>query len=89
MSRDVSITLQNTQEGAAITEAILADNEGAVRRDFPAMIKIDRTSRLVIKASSVSDRLGRQWDPQEVHLSLISLSGSIDEDDDSLTLFWR
>jgi phenol hydroxylase P2 protein len=89
MSRDVSITLQNTQEGAAITEAILADNEGAIRRDFPAMIKIDCAGRLVIRASSVSERLGREWDPQEVHLSLISLSGSIDEDDDSLTLFWR
>ncbi|HBY43600.1 MAG TPA: monooxygenase, partial [Brevundimonas sp.] len=26
---------------------------------------------------------------QEIHLSVISLSGSVDEDDGSLIIFWR
>jgi phenol hydroxylase P2 protein len=89
MIRNVSITLQKSQDSAAIADAILADNPGAQRADFPAMIKIDGPGRLEIRAESVSDRLGRDWDPQEIHLSVISLSGSVDEDDDIFTVFWR
>lgn len=89
MNRPVSITLQNSQDGMAIAEAILADNPGAERKPFPAMIKIDAPGRLEIRRDSVSERLGRDWDPQEIHLSVISLSGSVDEDDDIFALFWR
>ena len=89
MSRPVSITLQNSQDGMAIAEAILADNPGAERKSFPAMTKIDSPGRLEIRRESVSERLGRDWDPQEIHMSVISLSGSVDEEDDIFTLFWR
>jgi len=89
MSRPVSITLQNSQDGIAIANAILADNPEAQRKSFPAMTKIDCPGRLSILADSVSERLGREWDPQEIHMSVISLSGSVDEDDGSFTLFWR
>ncbi|WOK35819.1 MmoB/DmpM family protein [Sphingomonas sp. C3-2] len=87
--QNVSITLQNTQDGFAIADAILADNPHAVRRDFPAMTKIDCPGRIDIRAESVSERIGRDWDPQEIHLTVISLSGSIDEEDDVFTIFWR
>ena len=53
------------------------------------MTKIDCPGRLVISSESVSELLGREWDPQEIHMSVISLSGSVDEDDGSITLFWR
>ncbi len=89
MSRNVSITLQNSQDGFAIAEAILADNPQAIRHDFPAMTKIDCPGRIEIRAESVSERIGRDWDPQEIHLNVISLSGSIDEDDDVFAIFWR
>lgn len=89
MSRPVSITLQNSQDGIAIADAIMADNPEALRKPFPAMTKIDCPGRLVINSESVSDLLGRQWDPQEIHMSVISLSGSVDEEDGSFTLFWR
>lgn len=89
MSRPVSISLQNSQDGFAIIEAIMADNPEAERKAFPAMTKIDCPGRLEIRADSVSERLGREWDPQEIHLSVISLSGTVDEDDGSFILFWR
>jgi phenol hydroxylase P2 protein len=89
MTRPVSITLQNSQDGMAIAEAILADNPGAERKAFPAMTKIDCPGRLEIRRDTVSERLGRDWDPQEIHMSVISLSGSVDEDDDFFALFWR
>lgn len=89
MSRPVSITLQNSQDGIAIADAIMADNPGATRKPFPAMTKIDCPGRLAIRAERVSELLGRDWDPQEIHMSVISLSGTVDEDDGSFTLFWR
>lgn len=89
MSRPVSITLQNSQDAIAIADAIMADNPHAERKQFPAMIKIDGPGRLEVQASSVSERLGREWDPQEIHMSVISLSGSVDEDDGTFIVYWR
>ncbi len=84
----VSITLQNTDDARPIIDAIADDNPGAVLTRYPAMVKIDCPGRLVINAESVSRHLGRDWDPQEIHLSVITLSGNIDEDDDRFALSW-
>ena len=89
MSRNVSITLQNNSDARPIIEAIRADNPKAEVSDFPAMVKIDCPGRLSISRQSVSDRIGRDWDVQELHLSLITLSGNIDEDDDQFVLAWN
>lgn len=88
MTRNVSITLQNTDDARAIIEAIKADNPDATASDFPAMVKIDCPQRLVVKADTVSEAIGRDWDPQEIHLSIITLSGNIDEDDDQFVIQW-
>lgn len=88
-TNSVSITLQDTEDARPIVEAISADNPDATVERFPAMVKIDCPGRLTINAASVSDRLGRDWDPQELQLSLISLSGNIDEDDDRFELTWN
>jgi len=49
-------------------------------------VQIDAPGRLVVRRESVSERLGRDWNLQELHLSLISLSGNIDESDDEFCL---
>jgi phenol hydroxylase P2 protein len=87
--RNVSITFQNTGDAQPIIEAIRADNPDATVQSMPSIVKIDCPGRLTIKASSVSDRIGREWDPQELHMSLISLSGNVDEDDDLFELSWK
>ena len=87
--RNVSITLQNTGDARPIIEAITSDNPQAVVSNMPAMVKIDCPGRLVIKADTVSARLGRDWDPQELHLNVISLSGNIDEEDEYFELSWK
>lgn len=85
----VSITLQNTDDARPIIEAIAADNPEATLTRFPAMVKIDCPGTLSIKAATVSEMLGRDWDPQELHLSMITLSGNIDEDDELFELSWN
>jgi len=84
----VFIALQTSETARAIVEAIVADNPDATVVDYPAMVKIDSPGRLVIRRASVEERVGRRWDLQEIHLSLISLSGSIEESDDEFILHW-
>lgn len=89
MSANVSITLQNTDEGRGIIAAIMADNPAATANRYPAMTKIDCPGRLVMNRETISTELGRDYDLQELNLTLVCLSGNVDEDDDSFTLAWR
>ena len=84
----VFIALQISESARAIVEAIVADNPEASVSESPAMVKIDAPGRLTLRRATVESLLGRRWDLQELHLSLISLSGSIEETDDEFTLHW-
>lgn len=86
---NVYIALQDNDDTRPIIDAIAEANPHAVVSQFPAMVKIDAPGRLTIRRELVSDRLGREWDLQEIHLNLISLCGNIDEDDEAFTLHWN
>ncbi|MCW2248957.1 phenol hydroxylase P2 protein [Azospirillum fermentarium] len=88
MSRVVSITLQNTDAARPIIDAITADNPGLVVNAMPGIVKIDREGSLIIRRESVESRIGRTWDPQELHLCIVSMAGNVDEDDDYFALAW-
>ncbi|EGD57829.1 phenol hydroxylase component [Novosphingobium nitrogenifigens DSM 19370] len=89
MTQNVSITLQNTDEGRGIIAAIMADNPDAVANRYPAMTKIDCPGRLVMNRETISTELGRDYDLQELNLTLVCLSGNVDEDDDRLLIAWN
>lgn len=84
----VFISLLTNDVSRGIVEAIVDDNPEATVAEYPAMVKIDAPGRLVIRRATVEEKLGRRWDVQELHLSLISLSGGIDETDEEFTLQW-
>lgn len=88
MARDVSLSLQNNDDARPIIRAIVADNPDAKVNDFPSMVKIDAPGALQVNKERVEEFLGREWDVQELHLSLISLAGEVDEDDDYFRVFW-
>ncbi|MES1942582.1 phenol 2-monooxygenase P2 protein [Salinisphaera sp. PC39] len=85
-NNNVFIALQNNEEARPIIEAIEQDNVEARVEYAPAMVKIDAPGRLVVRRESVEERIGRDWDPQELQINLISLSGNIDEDEDMFVL---
>lgn len=85
----VFIAFQNTDEVRGIVEAIMEDNPHAVIDQQPGMVKINAAARLVVKRSSVEEKLGRDFDLQEMHVHLVTLSGNIDEDDDEFVLAWK
>lgn len=89
MAQNVSITLQNTDEGRAITTAILGDNPEASVSSMPSLTKINCPGRLEIRRNSVEAQLGRDYDLQELQLSIISLAGNVDEDDERIIIAWK
>lgn len=89
MSSSVALLcLQATEDGRAIAQAIKEDNEGVVITNKPAMIQIERPGRIEVNASTVSEVLGRDWDPEELQLVLISLGGQVEEDDEQFVVYW-
>jgi phenol hydroxylase P2 protein len=44
---------------------------------------------VVSRADTVSEKLGQDWDIQELQLNMITLGGNVEEDDDSFTLKWN
>lgn len=84
----VFLILQDNEEARPIVEAIEKDNEAASIDYQPGMVRIEAEGKLTVNRDTVSELLGRDWDVQELHLNLVSLSGSVDEDDDYFTLAW-
>ena len=85
----VFIAFQTNEDTRPIIEAILADNPHAVLDQQPAMVKIDAEGSLVVRRSTIEELIGRDFDLQELHINLISLTGHVDETDDELTLSWN
>lgn len=85
----VFIAFQANEETRPIIEAIEIDNPQAVVHREPAMVKIDAPGRLVVRRETVEEQLGRPFDLQEMQINLITLSGNLDEDDDTFTLIWH
>lgn len=83
------IAFQKNDDSRCIVEAILEDNPGAMVDDQPSMVKIDVPNRLVIKRETVTEKMGREFDLQELQLHLITISGNLDETDDEFTLTWN
>ncbi len=86
---NVFIAFQKNEETRAIVDAIVADNPQAIVNLQPAMVKIDAPNHLVIRKSSIEQEIGREFDLQEMHIHLITLSGNIDETDDEFSLTWN
>ena len=85
---NVFIALQRNEETRPIIDAILADNPGAQLDEQPAMVKINVPGRLVVRRTTIEQEIGRDFDLQELHVNLITLTGHIDESDDEFVLSW-
>jgi phenol/toluene 2-monooxygenase (NADH) P2/A2 len=86
---NVFIAFQRNEETRGIVEAILADNPNAVITEQPAMVKIDVPEHMTIKRTTIEEKIGREFDLQEMQIYLITLSGNIDESDDEFNLAWK
>ena len=78
----VFMIFQNTADAQPFIAAFAQDNPAAPLDYQPGMVRIEALGELGITQEVVSELAGRAVDLQELHLTLISLSGNIDEDDD-------
>lgn len=85
----VFIAFQANEDTRPIVEAIMADNDMAVLEEQPAMVKVAAPDSLTINRETVEEHMGREFDLQELHINLVTLSGHVDEDDDHFTLSWN
>lgn len=86
---NVFIAFQANEESRPVIEAILADNPSAVAVESPGMVKIDAPGQLTIRRQTIEDLTGARFDLQQLHVTLITISGHVDEDDDQFTLSWK
>jgi len=84
----VFLALQLSDDSRSIIDAVMADNPHATLEEQPAMVKINAEDSLTVKRESVEALMGRPFNMQELQLSLITLSGHVDETDDEFTLSW-
>jgi phenol/toluene 2-monooxygenase (NADH) P2/A2 len=89
MAQIASITLYHNDEARPVAEAILADNPGCRTLNMPGAVKYDCDDELIINRATVEQNLGSEWDPQEIHLIIISFAGNLDEDDDRISISWK
>lgn len=89
MRDKVFIAFQTTEDSRPIVEAIIEDNPHAEVDEQPAMVKILAPGRLVIRRSTIEEKMGREFVLQSMHVTLISLAGNITEDEDEFVLAWH
>ncbi len=82
----VFLILQDNEDARPIIEAIDQDNEGVVIQYQPGMVRIEAEGKLTVNRDTVSELVGRDWDVQEVHLNMVSLSGNVEEEDEYFKL---
>ena len=85
----VYLALQDNDLSRYIVEAVEADNPNVTVIYQPAMIRMEREDSLVVRLSTVEEKLGQSWDVQELHLNLITIGGNVDEDDKQFSLSWQ
>jgi len=85
----VFIALQANEDTRPIIDAIVQDNPTAIVNREPAMVKIDVPNFMTIRRETIEEHIGRAYDLQELQINLITLSGHVDEDEDSFTLRWN
>lgn len=89
MSQLAFIVFQDNDNARYLVEAMTEDNPHAEVQYHPAMIRIQAEKRLVINRATVEEKIGREWDVQEMLLDVISIGGNVDEDEDHFILEWK
>lgn len=78
----VFMIFQDTNDARPFIDAVVQENPAATLTHQPGMVRFDAMGEIGITRDVLEELAGREVDLQEIHLSLISLSGNIDEDDD-------
>jgi len=85
----VFMIFQDTEDARPFIGAFEQENPEAHIEYLPGIVRIEAEGRLGVTQEVVSDLAGRDVDLQELHLTLVSLSGNVDEDEDAFSVAWN
>lgn len=85
----VYLALQDNDLSRYIVQAVEEDNPEVTVIYQPAMIRMECEGRLAVNRETVEEKLGHEWDVQELQLNMITLGGNVEEDEDAFVLSWR
>ena len=85
----IPVFVEDARDYIRLNRVIVEYKPDAIVQEQPAMVKVDVPNRMVIKRSTISEKMGREFELQEMHMHLITLSGNVDEDDDQFVLEWK
>ena len=71
----VYIALQDNEESRYIIEAIEGRQPGSDGDPPAAMIRVENENKLIICRETVEEKIGRDWNVQELHMNLITFGG--------------
>lgn len=87
--RVASIDIQDTETNRPIVDAIIEDNPTADVITMPGLVKVRNDGGLHITRETVEKHVGGEWETSEIQLSIISMSGNLDIEEDYIDIAWR
>lgn len=87
--RLAGIDIQDTEANRAVVQGILEDNPGANVDNMPGLVRIRREGGLHITRETVEKHVGSEWDTSDIQLSIVSMSGNLEIEEDYIDIAWK
>lgn len=85
-SNKCGVTLMNNQNGHVVVD-VMRDKEGVEITEYPSMIRVDGTGRLVFDYDEITDALGSEFDGSAFEEIMSTHYGRMVHFDDKTMLF--
>lgn len=80
------VTMNRSVEGDLVAE-LMRKKPGVTITEYPAMIRIDGTDKLVFDTNEISEALGKDYDPYTFQIEMSTHYGRMVFDDNAVILF--
>ena len=80
------VTMNRSVEGEIVAD-VMRDKPGVKITEYPAMIRIDGTDKLVFDMNEISEALGKDYDPYTFQIEMSTHYGRMVMLDDAVVLY--
>lgn len=87
--RVAGIDLQDTESNRAVIAGIMEDNPDSQIDHMPGLVRIRNENGLHITKATVEKHVGDEWDTEDIQLSIVSLAGNLDIDEEHIDIKWK
>ena len=80
------VTMNRSVEGELVAD-LMRGRPGVTITEYPAMIRIDGTDKLVFDTNEISEALGKEYDPYTFQIEMSTHYGRMVMEDDAVVLY--